>query len=213
MVNSNLLPFLLYAQLITLTSCLTIPLPGGRSISYNSKTGVLRIQLESNTAATTGLPRQLLPTAGTHPDPNVVQSIDVRDTGIPQKGFGAYATRPIERDVFLGFYEGDLIRSRDTLEDVVRGRGQASGAGDYVMSLDGGVTFLDGYERAKDRSIFSPVHLNHAEKNTHPCNCIRLLEEDRVAFFTSRTISPGDELCFDYGSNFWSGREELKLLE
>lgn len=142
MVNSNLLSFLLYAQLITLTSCLTVPLPGGRSISYNSKTGVLRIQLEPNAA---NIPRQ--PTAGTLPDPKLIQSIAVRDTGIPQKGFGAYATKTLERDVFLGFYEGDLIRSRDTLDDIVRCRGQANGAMDYVMSLDGGVTFLDGYAR------------------------------------------------------------------
>ena len=63
--------------------------------------------------------------------------------------------------------------------------------------------------RAQDRSKFSPVHLNHADKGTTACNVIRLLEDDRVAFFSSRDIFAGEELCFDYGSNFWKGREHL----
>ena len=65
--------------------------------------------------------------------------------------------------------------------------------------------------RAKDRNSFSTVHLNHADKNTHECNCIRLFEDDRVAFFTSRDIDINEELCFDYGSNFWRGRENEKV--
>ncbi len=51
---------------------------------------------------------------------------------------------------------------------------------------------------AKNRDSFSAVHLNHADKNTPACNCVRLFEEDRVAFFTSRNIQVGEELCFDY---------------
>jgi len=209
MVNSNFILIFLQAQLIILTSCIVIPLPGGRSISYNSQTGVLRIQLESKLNPQNQVPS--LPAAGTRPDQSVVESIEVRDTRISGKGFGAYATKPLKSDVFLGFYEGDLVRSRESLDEIVRRRQQARGAMDYIMSLDGGATFLDGYERAKDRTIFSPVHLNHADKNTPPCNCVRLLEENRVAFFTSCNISIGEEICFDYGSNFWSGREEYKL--
>lgn len=65
--------------------------------------------------------------------------------------------------------------------------------------------------RAQNKNVFSTVHLNHADKNTPQCNCIRLLEDDRVAFFTSRVIEVDEELCFDYGSNFWSGRENEKV--
>jgi len=79
------------------------------------------------------------------------------------------------------------------------------------MSLDGGVTFLDGYDRAMDKSIFSPVHLNHEDGEKEGCNCMRLLEDDRVAFFTSRCINEGEELRFDYGRNFWAGKEDTKI--
>jgi SET domain-containing protein len=53
--------------------------------------------------------------------------------------------------------------------------------------------------------------LNHADKESEECNVVRLLDEDRVAFFTSRDICSGEELLFDYGRNFWKGREDKKL--
>ncbi len=65
--------------------------------------------------------------------------------------------------------------------------------------------------RAQDRSSFSAVHLNHADKGSDECNVIRLLEDDRVAFFTSRDVLEDEELCFDYGKQFWNGRENQKI--
>jgi hypothetical protein len=62
--------------------------------------------------------------------------------------------------------------------------------------------------RAQDKSIFSPVHLNHAPKSAHGCNCQRLLFEDKVAFFTARGIEVNEELSFDYGNNFWVNRKD-----
>eukprot|EP00550_Attheya_septentrionalis_P012929 CAMPEP_0198304236 /NCGR_PEP_ID=MMETSP1449-20131203/57297_1 /TAXON_ID=420275 /ORGANISM="Attheya septentrionalis, Strain CCMP2084" /LENGTH=114 /DNA_ID=CAMNT_0044006751 /DNA_START=387 /DNA_END=734 /DNA_ORIENTATION=- len=113
-----------------------------------------------------------------------------------------------------------MIRSRESLEAKYSSSSDGGGGGgtkkknngmDYVLSLDGGVTFLDGSERAMDRSCFSPVHLNHADRETWQCNCIReLLNDNQVVFFTARDIIEGEELCFNYGDNFWKGREHLK---
>jgi SET domain-containing protein len=50
--------------------------------------------------------------------------------------------------------------------------------------------------------------LNHADKASEECNVVRLLEDDRVAFFTFRDIVADEELAFDYGSNFWKERED-----
>lgn len=208
-----------------LAQAFQIPLPGGRSINFNEKTGVLRINLEAERdrkGPTTGVPP-----LGTVPSDDVLKCIQVRDTGTP-KGYGAFATPlggqstnavvvVLPSESFLGFYQGDIITTREELDATVQQRrkkllsGNADTIMDYVMSLDGGVTFLDGYARAQDRSSFSPVHLNHADRGTNECNVMRLLEDDRVAFFTSRDILAGEELCFDYGSNFWKGREDVKL--
>jgi len=127
---------------------------GGRSISYNGETGVLRIQLEE-TLLDSSL---IVPPLGTRPSDDVMNSIQVRDTGIEGKGFGAFATREIEKNTFLQFYEGEIIKSREALDAIITERAmmiqQSNGknwkgtnAMDYVMSLDGGVTFIDGFER------------------------------------------------------------------
>lgn len=81
--------------------------------------------------------------------------------------------------------------------------------------MDGSVHYyllLLFVKRAQNRETFSTVHLNHANKGTHECNCIRIMENERVAFFASRDIEIDEELCFDYGFHFWIGREDEKLL-
>ena len=194
---------------VTEAMIIRIPLPGGRGISINPDTGVIRIKLASDAERKVDVPPM-----GTRPSDQIIDSIVVKDTGTI-KGFGAFSRAEIPCDSFLGFYEGQVLTSREELDAKIAERKSAmeevSNAMDYVMALDGGVTFLDGYDRALDRSKFSPVHFNHADKGTKECNIIRLLEDDRVAFFTSRVILKGEELCFDYGRNFWKGREANKI--
>jgi len=204
---------------------LRVPLPGGRSISFNQDTGVLRINLAAPSETNVSVPP-----LGTEPLEQVRTSIEVKDTGTA-KGFGAFcrldcgSTRSgsetevvgIPSGSFLGFYSGEVVTTREELDAKIAKRRSfgeedtARNAMDYVMSLDGGLTFIDGYERAQDKSEFAPVHLNHADKGTPGCNIIRLLEDDRVAFFTLRDIIPGEEMCFNYGANFWKGREGDKI--
>jgi hypothetical protein len=87
-----------------------------------------------------------------------MNSIQVRDTKVKEKGFGAFAIREIEKHTFLGMYEGEIIRSREALDAAVNVRATTirksgsddrlkTNAMDYIMSLDGGATFIDGFER------------------------------------------------------------------
>jgi len=64
---------------------------------------------------------------------------------------------------------------------------------------------------ALDRSYYEPVFMNHADGGTDRCTVIRILEEDRMAFFARRDIIEGEELAFDYGEEFWKGREDMKF--
>lgn len=193
----------LLAALFTTAFCWEIPLPGGRRIQLDSG-GVLRIQLQNQDL----LPP--LPAKGALPDPSVLKSIRICDTGT-KKGYGAFwkGSQDLDQGTFLGVYEGDRFDSREALEASLAQRQLSSM--DYALSVDGGATFLDGFQRAQNRSLFSPVHLNHADSIENACNCLRVLGEGRVAFFTSRRIQIGEELCFDYGSNYWRGRENEKL--
>jgi len=187
----------LFVLMISVSHCFNIPLPGGKSVRFEEG-GIIRIKYEKDNS---DLPP--VPEPGTQVSKQVLQSMEIRDTGTI-KGFGVYCTRPLERHSFLGFYEGTLVESRKELDKKKTPK-------DYVMSTDGGATFLDGYERAQDRMAISPVHLNHKDKDTEGCNCLRLLQGRNVAFFTSRQIEVGEELCFDYGDNYWKGRESEKI--
>jgi hypothetical protein len=173
-----------------------IPLPGGGRVKLESG-GVVRIRLGEEP----DLPN--VPPMGTLPDKSTLNSIKVRDTGTI-KGYGAFCCKPIPKSTFLGFYEGRRVESREELE-------RTSTSMDYIMSIDGGYTFLDGFECAQNRNLFTPAHLNDEDNDRNGCNCLRALSEGRVAFFTSRDVIEGEELCFDYGDNYWKGREHEKL--
>lgn len=73
------------------------------------------------------------------------------------------------------------------------------------------LTLLPIFHRALDRSYYEPVFLNHADGGTDRCNVIRILEKDRMAFFACRDVIEGEELAFDYGEEFWKGREDMKF--
>jgi len=171
-----------------------VPLPGGRKVSMGDD-GILRIQLENVKD------QPVIPPIGTGIAGRVIGSIEIRDTGNP-KGWGAFCVSKLARHEFLGFYDGKEVQSIDSLLNR-----------EYIMAIKGGVAYLDGFERSQNRNVFSPVHLNHADKSSSDCNCLRVLCEDNanVAFFTSRTIQVGEELCFDYGQNYWVGREHEKI--
>ena len=104
---------------------------------------MLRIQLEKPSLNDANL---VVPPLDTRPADSILESIEVRDTRIKGKGFGSFATKNIEKNAFIGLYEGQIIKSRDVLDTIVAKRA-CKNAMDYVMSLDGGVTFIDGFER------------------------------------------------------------------
>ena len=147
--------FLSHLLLQPITS-LQIPLPGGKSISYDASSGILRIGTppQSSLSIPPSSPTRIQQLAETH------SNIDIRPTNIPMKGYGAFATKELKKDLFLGLYQGDVIVSREALEERIDVRkkhiqqvmedndGREGGdVMDYVMSLDGGVTFIDGYDR------------------------------------------------------------------
>mmetsp|Transcript_24476 Transcript_24476/g.44275 ORF Transcript_24476/g.44275 Transcript_24476/m.44275 type:complete len:204 (-) Transcript_24476:369-980(-) len=192
-----LLLLLLPLTLLQVSHSFVIPLPGGKRIRFEEG-GIIRIQYDEKFSDIPPMPPR-----GTKVPSRVLESTEVRDTGTV-KGFGVYCTKPLDPYMFLGFYEGRVILSREELD-------QLTTPNEYVMSIDGGATFLDGYERAQNRTIMSPVHLNHEDKDKDGCNCLRILENGNIAFFTSRRIEVGEELCFNYGLNYWKDRENQKI--
>ncbi len=202
-------------------------LPGGGRLSYRD--GLLRIQ-PPPTETPSGTATFEVPWDKLKPQIAIEHKLS------PGKGYGAFyaGEEPLPEGSFLGLYEGQLVKSRETLDALHDSRKRellakgsdedAQKVGDYVLSIDGGLHFLDGFHlryQGNDQA-FSMAHLNHSEKSEPSCNVLRklvylpednfLADDDennhpsnlpRVAFFAAREISVGEELAFDYGKNFW----------
>ena len=247
-------------------------LPGGSRVSYRD--GLLRIQppvpTEPSSSSSSGIPQTFeVPwDQALASNTKGEQGIAIAHRETLSKGFGAFyaGTEPLRGGSFLGFYEGRLSTSRESLDRLHALRKKdlcsadmeddANKVGDYVLSLDGGVHFLDGFDLRyrgngdegdddsgnNERQQFTPAHLNHANKADPACNVMRKLvylpddlglpdipetnesnndnqpfwlsQDDyprnlpRVAFFAARDIPTGEELAFDYGTNFWKTGEQ-----
>lgn len=148
----------------------------------------------------------------------------------PNKGLGVITTIPISKGEFIGEYKGEVFTEQvkdrrylssqtKTAEDdewiqsrVERGQ---SLTGCYVYGITIPPTKSNNFQTnqriyvdAEDeyKSLWTRF-LNHASPPKNNCNPKSVAEsyngEPRVWFVASRDIEVGEELCFDYGDDYW----------
>eukprot|EP00962_Isochrysis_galbana_P008617 scaffold2403_cov141-Isochrysis_galbana.AAC.3 len=128
--------------------------------------------------------------------------VNVRDTGTG-KGHGLFATAPLSDGAFLGDYTGDVLTHDEYLA-----RYPAEDAR-YVLAAN-----TDYNIDAVDQERASLLRfLNHSSEPNcyYDVRRVRGQRQKRVSFFTSRAVEAGDELCFDYGQQYWADRRERPL--
>lgn len=132
----------------------------------------------------------------------VNDAVEVKSTG-DVRGRGAYAARDIPQHTALGWYEGELL---DTAAFFARyGR---DGKADYAIVVDSNYV-IDGRDLAGSQK-FTPAIMNHSA-NVRSANVGRVHYRRKrcVLFYTITEVKCGQELLFDYGRAYWSGREHL----
>lgn len=130
-------------------------------------------------------------------------AIDVRET-MDGRGFGAFATKPIEAGACLGDYEGTLLDEKDFWERY------DDGVGEYCITVDERFA-IDGVEtatRCRANGRFTPAIINHASSPTANVRRVVYPNRRRVVLFAARDIDIGQELLLNYGVQYWRGRED-----
>ncbi|PSC68497.1 ras-related Rab-4A isoform B [Micractinium conductrix] len=130
-------------------------------------------------------------------------AVEVRPTGVPALGNGAFAAQRIPAGTYLGDYTGELL---DRPAFFAR---YPNGVGDFTAAVDDEWA-IDAVRPVGDTATFHPVHLNHsrgrANVRRHYARAAR-----RISFFATRDVQPGEELLYDYGRAYWRGREQMEL--
>jgi len=100
-------------------------------------------------------------------------------------GFGIFATRPIKKRLRIAEYKGPILTQEEA--DRAERRGNR-----YL------------YEVSKNRTIDGTPNSNIARYFNHSCNpnAESIVWRGRVFIKTLRNIKPGEEIVYDYGTDY-----------
>ena len=154
----------------------------------------------------------------------------------PNKGLGIITTAPISKGTFIGEYKGEVfteeIKDRRYLSSQTKTaedkewiqsrieRGQSL-TGCYVYGITIPPTKSNNF--ATNQRIYVDAEdeytslwtrfLNHASPPKNNCNPKSVHEsyngEPRVWFVACRDVEVGEELCFDYGDDYWLDGDDV----
>ena len=156
-------------------------------------------------------------------------SFAVREAG-EGRGLGLFTTVPIEESTFLFDYVGHVLPAQEYAErfsglsEYILSIDNASGYTFIIDAQDPEVSNLARYMNHAKMGLPSLPRLGLVA--TGPCNCIMLSESSetyakfveaeldnftteqmpppRLHVFTLRAIAAGEELCWDYGEEYWA---------
>ncbi|HEY0980422.1 MAG TPA: SET domain-containing protein [Candidatus Paceibacterota bacterium] len=99
-------------------------------------------------------------------------------------GLGLFTEVPIKKEEFIIEYWGPILNDEE-----VELRG-----GKYLFEVKKNNT-IDGTHRAN-----TARYLNHSCRP----NCEVEIKKGRVLIYSKRAIKPSEELCYDYGKEYWN---------
>lgn len=128
-----------------------------------------------------------------------LKSVGIMVRPSPGKGLGAFASRHLPVDIILGDYTGEILS-----------RAKPESTGDYLFRIDESV-LVDAENL--DKSCWTR-YINHSSEPNLRVKSLPFAYggKPRIWFVTLRDIEPGEELCFDYGPEYWSPEDEDQVL-
>jgi hypothetical protein len=128
--------------------------------------------------------------------------VAVRDTR-SAKGHGVFALTSLPSNTWVGDYVGEVLTQKRYLRRYPREDAR------YVLGAneDYNVDASDPHKSSFTR------YLNHATGDAanvfFEVVKVRRQRAKTIKFYTGRQVTPGEELCFDYGPEYWRDRDPI----
>ena len=130
---------------------------------------------------------------------------EVQISSIPNAGKGLFATRDIPQGAYLFAYAGDRLTETQYFDRYPQGDGCYVAVlpslpwslNDEPIYVDGAPLASGGWSRWMNSQSSNPS-VRGRKSRTEPRN---------FHFYAARDIKKGEELCFDYGANYWDAFE------
>ena len=122
-------------------------------------------------------------------------ALTVKDS--PGKGRGVFAAQGIAEGTFLGSYDGEFLDGAQ----FARRYGDRD-VPEYVVRIDGDA-YIDGRVAAQG-DAYTPALFNDGGARSNVVRYCATRRPPRVDFFAGRDIRSGEELLFDYGTQYLS---------
>ncbi len=129
-----------------------------------------------------------------------VPDVSVRWIG-SDLGWGVFALRPLRKGQFIAQYSGK-VRKR------ARGDDKNAYCFEYIASPGAPTPYLID---AQDQGGLGR-YLNHSAKPNLLSSIVTLDHVSYVIFHAKEPIAAGEQLCYDYGEDYWSKRRAPSLL-
>lgn len=128
------------------------------------------------------------------------------------RGMGLFVgAAPIEAGSYLFDYEGRILEQAEFDLTYPHARRADGPHADYAVGIeqaDGDGVYVDA--ASPDESNIAR-YMNHADAETANCAAWTLAHPmPRVLIFAQEELAPGVELVWDYGRDYWEGREDEK---
>ena len=121
------------------------------------------------------------------------------------RGHGAFALEEIKKGEWICDYEGEV------LDEGQYSRRYPDGQSVFATELTLGHN-IDASSLVGNRDVFSAVHMNHSRKGRANVTRVKDVDKMRVMFFATCDIAAGEELTYDYGREYWKGREDEEIF-
>ena len=140
------------------------------------------------------------------PNPPLTLDSDLIVRPVPGKGMGLFAARLIPKGTFCFDYLGERLTEEEL--ELRYPDGEAA----YVLELNGPLGLAPTFVDARDESLSNVARwANHAPDPNMERRTQRWPERV-VRLFARRDIEVGEELCWNYGNDYWLGREDQMVL-